>query len=462
MDLEKRNGRWHACVWVIKNGQRKRLYRSTGVLVDGRPGSRAYRMSHDLAKQRANDIARNLQLEASGLVGQERPAATLQQALSTLLRVRKNLECDQRFFNAMFEFFDPNLSVEDIETNDLQDFAAHLVRSARPRELVAHYVEVVHGAVNQERTETIESPSSAFMVPTHAIFDTYFKSVRLKPKTVAGYQTVAAEFKLWCLDNDIYTPGHITADQLAEFALHLQTKPKNVPLKGGKSGERIPSDEPRSTYSVNRDLTGISAMLNYMRDKRMLPHLSLEDVSKPLGKLSNMEARKPFLSRKQIKDLLQEAQKYECGDFIRFMLLTGLRAGEGRTLEWHEVDLDNQNLLLTPSKVKTNTGRLVDLAISPSLVPLLERLSNGTGSYVFGGDNPAKDFRRQIARLPFHGLQELRRTCATYLACMPAYGIHRATIRGGHSVEVSQRLYAGHVRVSPDARTLEEAMGIAA
>jgi hypothetical protein len=64
---------------------------------------------------------------------------------------------------------------------------------------------------------------------------------------------------------------------------------------------------------------------------------------------------------------------------------------------------------------------------------------------------------RELPRWSFQGL---RRTCATVLANMPTVGPWIESKALGHSVQVAESLYAGRMRIEPDAKTIEDALGI--
>jgi hypothetical protein len=98
----------------------------------------------------------------------------------------------------------------------------------------------------------------------------------------------------------------------------------------------------------------------------------------------------------------------------------------------------------------------------------------GEATHVFGGEKPmtldlSKAARRRLLKdfgAPPFTWQELRRTCGTFLTCAPGiYGAASAFLsakRLGHSVVVAERNYVGALTEIPaEARTLEEAMGVA-
>ncbi len=133
--------------------------------------------------------------------------------------------------------------------------------------------------------------------------------------------------------------------------------------------------------------------------------------------------------------------------------------------------------------MKTKQARQIDLIVSPVLARLLGMLQLRTGGsvYVFGDAENAvtgetepaltyellKAARRRLVReygAPAFSWQRLRVTCGTFLANAPgifgAASAYREAKQLGHSVTVAERHYLGVVHISPDARTLEEAMGV--
>ena len=63
-------------------------------------------------------------------------------------------------------------------------------------------------------------------------------------------------------------------------------------------------------------------------------------------------------------------------------------------------------------------------------------------------------------RFPRWDWQTLRRTCATVLCNMSNVGPFAEGKALGHSVVVSERLYAVRLRIPADAKTIDEALGI--
>ncbi|MFT3927837.1 MAG: hypothetical protein QM778_35240 [Myxococcales bacterium] len=191
---------------------------------------------------------------------------------------------------------------------------------------------------------------------------------------------------------------------------------------------------------------------------------------------------------------------------VATVLLGGFRIGEALAVRWSAVDLavlDSEGkpkgeIRLKASETKTKRARTVELGVSPSLRILLAtmKLRAGDAQFVFGGDGPMprssaeaarrrlvgevpkkarkiepKKNRKQTPAVDFGAprnftWQALRSTCATYQCNAPSIfgdaAAFRSAKRLGHSITVSEKLYANQFSVSHAARTLEQAMGIEA
>lgn len=155
--------------------------------------------------------------------------------------------------------------------------------------------------------------------------------------------------------------------------------------------------------------------------------------------------RKPGSPEKQ-KHTPKNIQPIKANPFavacIRFLLLSGWRSSEARTLKWAEVDFARRSATLTDSK----TGRSHRPLGAPALALLseLDRVSD----YVFPGEKdgePIKDFKRVWGAVRFAAgledvrLHDLRHTMASF------------AVASGHSLFVTGSLL-GHSRPSTTAR----------
>ena len=154
-----------------------------------------------------------------------------------------------------------------------------------------------------------------------------------------------------------------------------------------------------------------------------------------------------------------------------YILLTGCRLGEALRQQWESIELDDGNIHIG-TESKTSLPRDIDIAPSPALGRLLaaQRLRTGGKGSVWGltedeAGGAMDRLRAEYGAPKGFTYQILRVTCQSYLASAPSiYGaasIFLAARRGGHSVAVCEKHYAGAARnISPEARSIEAAMGI--
>ena len=224
-------------------------------------------------------------------------------------------------------------------------------------------------------------------------------------------------------------------------------------------GWRSHLDRPgRAVASVNRDLAHVSAFLNHARAAEDVL-LTRDQIADGLKRLPGDHEKKEPLSRAEIRQLLDAVSGAgQYANFVRVVLLTGMRATEALSLQRRHVDIEAKRITLGKADTKTKRGRWIDLAVSPSLLPILEDFDRWSWT-----KNQVRELRERLH--PQFTFQRLRVTCGTYLTCAPGiYGgasAYMSAARLGHSVEVAEKHYVGVVKVPPTARTLEEAMGIA-
>jgi integrase len=159
------------------------------------------------------------------------------------------------------------------------------------------------------------------------------------------------------------------------------------------------------------------------------------------------------------------------GGFALYVLLTGCRLGEALRVEWKDVDLEDGEIHIG-TESKTSTARGIDIDVTPALRRLLaaQKLRTGGKGSVWdltdGEATAAMKRLKETYGAPTQGgWQLLRVSCQSYLASAPSiYGaasVFLAAKRGGHSVAVCEKHYAGAIKnISPEAKTLEAVMQI--
>jgi integrase len=222
-------------------------------------------------------------------------------------------------------------------------------------------------------------------------------------------------------------------------------------------------------------------MLNHLRDDDVV-RLSSDDIRTGLAREKHDHNLREFLAAAQVRALLDHAAAHDAhtfrltrkgrrdmpkhkpiAPFLRAAVLTGMRLEELLGLQWEHVPEPSDRIHLPADIAKGGRARVIDLGVSPSALP--ERPEDATGS-VFGlTEGEAVAARKRLTAMgapafTFHGL---RRTCGTMLACSSIYGtagVYLTARRLGHSVSVAERHYLGVVSVDPEARTLEQALGL--
>lgn len=197
----------------------------------------------------------------------------------------------------------------------------------------------------------------------------------------------------------------------------------------------------RAPARANNTMRVLRAIFNYSievyEDKNGKPILQFN----PADRLSSakswyrVERRQTILKPHQIKSWWQATEQLNnesSRDYLRFLLLTGLRKMEAATLSWDMIDFKDQSFSISDTKNRD----LHQLPLTPFLVNLLqERKSRSTSKWVFTGryeDVHIKEPRVSIKRVavlsehPFT-LHDLRRTFITIAESLdiPAYALKK-------------------------------------
>ena len=323
----------------------------------------------------------------------------------------------------------------------------------------------------------------------------------LRPATVTTYQKGLDLFEAWAERSGVKYVEDLTVPLLESFRSELVSRPRHIVKDGGKRGERSAGSGKRSPVTVNRDLRSIKTFLADARRLGLLPRLDSDGIGDGLRSMKAPRPLPEFLRTPDLRRLLQAARRHDAATFAETrgehqgkgkkgttakyqpvsqfstaLLLSGARFNELARLEWRDVDLDAEEILIRPEKSKTGIARRVDLSVSPGLVALLAalRLRARGARFVFGGSEPvsynlAKSTHKRLIRdfgaPEAFTWQMLRRSCGTYITCSGVFGKAGAWMSAkqlGHTVMVAERYYVGAIKDVPqDAKTVEDAMQIA-
>ncbi len=329
---------------------------------------------------------------------------------------------------------------------------------------------------------------------------------QLRERTLAEYKAATDKLLSWAARSGVQSADDLTRAKLLTFRESILNAPKKKAAKRAKRGAFRETKERRAAATINRELRGVRVVLGYLAELDLLPKIHEGDLRRALKKLPLTVEAPTFLRPPEIAALLEAALAHdeetfretraehsgeaepgstaryiEIAPFVAVLLLTGMRLGEALTLQWHQVDLaalghDGKpvgEIHLSGSATKTKRARNIDLAVSPMLRELLGvlRAAGKKKGPVFSltadlAGSTAKRLRSKFEAPESFSWQVLRSTCGTYLTNAPgifgAASAYRSARQLGHSVAVAEKHYLGLVRLPPDARTLEAAMGIAA
>jgi integrase len=324
----------------------------------------------------------------------------------------------------------------------------------------------------------------------------YSAHPKLRPSTLRAYRDATDKLVRFAKKHRIRTVDDLDRRKLMVFREQIVNEPKRYSAARGRRGAKRTNGDTRSAYTVNRELRAVGTCLRYLVDADLFARLSHDDVRRCCKLLKVATNRKKFLRPAQIKKLLTAALRHDAATFkatraehggaaikggtpkyppvsgfALYILLTGCRLGEALRLQWADVHLDDGEIHIG-TESKTSKPRDIDITPSAALARLLaaQRLRTGRKGSVWGlteGEaGAAMDrLRSDYAAPPSFTFQVCRVSCQSFLASAPSiYGaasIFLAARRGGHSVAVCEKHYAGAVKnISPEAKTLEAAMQI--
>lgn len=333
-----------------------------------------------------------------------------------------------------------------------------------------------------------------------------------RASTIRGYTETLRHLGSWADGDGVRIAERLTPAHLARFAEFMKARRRTRQAKGAARRAKLRRAEEGncSPSTVNHHLRGVSAFLNDARRKGLFPLLSRDTIAESLKRVQVPRIARTALTPTELRAILAAAVRHDgvtwrltrkqhaqgkaaaphtvrkfpqIAPLLTFLLLSGCRSQEARTLRWSDVNLDAPGrdgkpcglVRISASASKTHADRDIDLSVSPGLRTLLAamKLRAGEDPYVFGGAAPMPEhdarncYRRMISEFgaPPFTLQRLRQTCGSYLTCAPSiFGAAAAFLSSkqlGHSVVIAERHYVGVIRwISPDARTLDAAMQI--
>jgi integrase len=286
----------------------------------------------------------------------------------------------------------------------------------------------------------------------------YFEEVRLRRSTTESYARSTGRLLEWPelpKSFEEFTLPHLRALRAWLNAPHL------------------------APASVNFHLRQLAVVFEHSRLAGRTPRLSSQDIQDGLATFRVNLKKKVPLSVPQLRALVIALSRFigeaqsdvpaeapgQFRGYVLTLLLSGMRAGEARALT--DANLAPDHIWLTEDMTKTARARKVTFWESPTLPLVFKSLPrSGSMNTLFGLTRSQTHRLRARVDVPFDWtFQQLRVTCGSYLTCAPGIysgaSAYLSAARLGHSVTIAERCYVGTVEVSPSAKTLEEAYGIA-
>jgi len=164
---------------------------------------------------------------------------------------------------------------------------------------------------------------------------------RSLPSLKSSLKHIRAEF-------DGMRAVEITADEIERYVLLRQS-------------------EAAKPASIRNELLHLHRMFSLAVKKQKLRHIP------PIPTIEVENTRRGFLEPADFEAVASCIADYDLRDALRFLYLLGWRVGEMRTLDWWDLNLDEQAIRLRDKHSKTKEARVVPFDALPDLETIIER-----------------------------------------------------------------------------------------
>ena len=207
-------------------------------------------------------------------------------------------------------------------------------------------------------------------------------------------------------------------------------------------------DTKRSPSTVNRYIAALSHV--YSKAAGEWEWLDYSPVKK-VDKMEEPKGRVRWLDDDERARLLKECEKSKNKHLFAIVVLalsTGMRKGEILNLNWKQVDLKRERIILKDTDTKTKKYRNVPLKdIALNLIKQMSKSKRLDSNLLFAGNHHVKPIcireawryalkRAKIEDFRFH---DTRHSCASYLIMNGASLAEAAEILGHSSIQTSKR-----------------------
>ena len=147
----------------------------------------------------------------------------------------------------------------------------------------------------------------------------------------------------------------MTAVKLSAFADARKKLPKRVAKAGGKRGDTVELDCLRDPDTIHKEFRTLTTLPMYLVERGLLD-LSRDRIKGALKKPRLVVERRDHLTAAQCRELWIKTAtlRPRIRAYIRYTLLCGWRAGEGKALQWTGVELKGSGMIrLRPDETKS-------------------------------------------------------------------------------------------------------------
>jgi integrase len=176
-------------------------------------------------------------------------------------------------------------------------------------------------------------------------------------------------------------------------------------------------EQSRGPVARNRLRSALSAFFAWCLTEGLLESNPVAGTAKA----DEGSSRERVLSHDELRQLWHALGQDKFSDIVRLLLLTGQRRNEIGHLQWSEIDL-KRNLIVLPAE-RVKNGRLHEVPLSRQAKAIVERQPRRNSSEFLFSDvqgfknwDAAKQSLDQRLRIAPFTLHDLRRSCATGMA----------------------------------------------
>ncbi len=272
---------------------------------------------------------------------------------------------------------------------------------------------------------------SLHLIPkqNHRILESYQdfilsrKAALLSPRTIEFYERTVGELISFLSDRGVFEPEDITSALVRGYFSSV-------------------SERGVASATVHAHARGTRAFLRFLKEEGYIPA--------PINiKMPRVEQKKMrVLSPEELKQILKVCKKARDKALILFLVDSGMRRSEARSLNWIDVDIPSGVVNIRRSKSKKARSVFIGVKTRRALLRYRRTISHEDNDPVFQTQSGTRlkpsGFRQVIRRIseksdiPFSA-HDLRRTFATLSLKAGMNVLHLQSLLGHSSLEMTRR-----------------------